>query len=270
MKLSRRDVLKGSLPFLFGAALGGLSGAGPRVVSGAEVEKPLTVPGLPWPYKKLDSTAVAEAAYDGYYVGQCDYGVFEGIIGALRKEVGFPYTVLPTGMMVVGEGGVAQVGSLCGALNGAAHVIFLITGGVDKKLRELPFALIQDLCTWYEQTPLPDYKPKNPKYQIASSVSKSNLCHASVSRWCKVAKVKSFSKERSERCAWLTASVAKHTVEMLNSQVAGTFKASYGMAADTKACRSCHDQGGTIENTRGMMDCGPCHFTGKPSKHSKI
>jgi hypothetical protein len=270
MTLSRRDLLKSSLPFMVGAALGGLSGVAPRLVSGAETDKPAAVPELPWPYKKLDSIAVAEAAYDGYYKGACDYGVFEAIIAALRKEVGFPYTVFPSAMMVVGEGGIAQVASVCGALNGAAHAIFLITGGLEKKQREVPFALIQDLYNRYEQVPLPDYKPKNPKYQIATSVSKSNLCHASVSRWCKVAAVKSFSKERSERCAWLTASVAKYTVELLNKQVDGAFKATYTLPAGVKACRACHDQGGTIENTRGMMDCGGCHFTGKSPKHPKI
>lgn len=270
MTVSRRDLLKGSLPFMVGAALGGISGVAPRLVSGAEADKQMAVPQPPWPYKKLDSIAVAESAYDGYYTGACNYGVFESIIGALRKEVGFPYTAFPSAMMVVGEGGVAQVASLCGSLNGAAHAIFLITGGLDKKQREVPFALIQDLYNWYEQTPLPDYKPKNAKYQIVTSVSKSNLCHVSVSKWCKVAKVKSFSKERSERCAWLTAAVAKQTVDLLNKQADGAFKPTYVMPADVKACRSCHDQKGTIENTRAMMDCGGCHFTGKAPKHPKI
>jgi hypothetical protein len=144
-------------------------------VSGAEVDKQSAVPQPPWPYKKLDTIAVAEAAYDGYYKGACDYGVFESIVGALRKEVGLPYTVFPSAMMVVGEGGVGQVASLCGALNGAAHAIFLITGGLDKKQREVPFALIQDLYNWYEQTPLPDYKPRIqvPDRHLGP---KSNLC----------------------------------------------------------------------------------------------
>jgi hypothetical protein len=66
MTVTRRDLLKGSLPFLMGVALGGVA---PRLVSGAEADKQMAVPQLPWPYKKLDSIAVAEAAYDGYYRG---------------------------------------------------------------------------------------------------------------------------------------------------------------------------------------------------------
>ena len=98
----------------------------------------------------------------------------------------------------------ADVASLCGCLNGA-HAIYLVAGYMDPKKRELPYSIIQEVFQWYEQTALPDYRPKNPKFEIVKSVSRSNLCHVSVSKWCKTAKFKSFSKERSERCAWLTA-----------------------------------------------------------------
>ena len=69
---------------------------------------------------------------------------------------------------------------MCGALNGAAHAIFFVTGAMDKKQREASYAIIQDFFLWYEQTALPDYRPKNPKYEIVKSVSGSNLCHVSV------------------------------------------------------------------------------------------
>jgi hypothetical protein len=164
---------------------------------------------------------------------------------------------------------VAGVGTLCGALNGAGAAIFLVTGGMDKKLREPAFAIIRELYAWYEQEALPDYKPKRPKFEIVKSVSRSQLCHASVSTWCKVSKFKSFSSQSSERCAWLTASVAKHTVELLNDYAQGTFKPAHALSADVQSCRHCHDQGGALENTRGMMDCGGCHFT-PHTKHPKI
>jgi hypothetical protein len=85
-----------------------------------------------------------------------------------------------------------------------------------------------------------------------------------VSRWCKATGFKAFSKERSERCGWLTASVAKYTAEMLNAKfVDASFKRAHPLSAAVKECRSCHDKGGSLENSRGMMDCGGCHFTGK-------
>ena len=180
MSVSRRDVMKAG-----GALFLGLLGAGsvakPKDLLGAgEAQQPSALD-LPWPYKKLNPEAAAETGYYGYYAGACCFGAFESIIGELRKEVGHPYTMIPTTMMVFGEGGVAGVGTLCGALNGAAAAIFLVTGGMDKKLREPAFAITRELYTWYEQEALPDYKPKAPRFEIAKSVSRSTLCHASVS-----------------------------------------------------------------------------------------
>ncbi len=269
VKFSRRDILKGAGTFVMGAAAGGISLPFSGSIAKAAVAGKDEGMGLPWPYRKLDLDAVAERGYEGYYKGACCYGAFEAIIAELRKAVGEPYTTFPTAMMVFGEGGVAGVSTLCGALNGAAMAIFLTAGGPEKEKKERAFALIRELYTWYEQEQLPDYKPKNPKFQIIKSISRSQLCHASVSTWCKVAKVHSFSKERSERCAWLTASVARHAVQLLNDNAAGAFKATHPLSASMQTCRGCHDQGGALENTRGMMDCGGCHFTPKTT-HPRI
>jgi hypothetical protein len=271
MSLSRRDLMKKAGMVAVGTGFAGLSLSLANKAIGAGEEQQIKIPDLPWPYKKLDPEAVAEAAYEGYYKGACGYGVFESIVSLLQKEVGFPYTTLPLTLFVVQQGGVADVASLCGALNGAAHAIFLITGGMDKKLREKSYAVIQDVFLWYEQTALPDYRPKNPKYEIVKSVSGSNLCHVSVSKWCKASKFKSFSKERSERCGWITAAVAKYTVETLNKYADGTFKMAHPLSAAAKTCRGCHDQKSKLENTRAVTDCGGCHFTPslKP-EHSKF
>ena len=123
--------------------------AKPKDLLGAgEAQQPSALD-LPWPYKNPNPEAAAETGYYGYYAGACCFGAFESIIGELRKEVGHPYTMIPTTMMVFGEGGVAGVGTLCGALNGAAAAIFLVTGGMDKKLREPAFAITRELYTWY-------------------------------------------------------------------------------------------------------------------------
>jgi len=222
-----------------------------------------------WKYKKLDPIACAERAYPGYYKAGCCYGSFEGIIGELRKEVGYPYNMIPTEMFAFGEGGVAGTASLCGALNGASAAIFLLAGGIDKERKEKAFDIIRELFNWYQQKALPDYRPNSPKYEIKASVSKSPLCHVSISRWCKATEFKAFSQERSDRCGWLTASATKYAVELLNKHSDLAFKAAHPLSAEIKTCRGCHDKGGMIENTRGMMDCSGCHFTGE-MQHIKI
>jgi C_GCAxxG_C_C family probable redox protein len=265
MTISRRDLIRNAGGLMLGMGLGGIARI-PIVLAG---EAQQGTSELPWRYKRLNPDAAAERGYEGYYKGACCYGAFDGIVGELRKEVGGPYNTFPVEMMIFGEGGVAGISTLCGALNGAAMAIFLTVGGADNEKKDKAYALIRELYKWYEQEELPDYKPKKPKFQIVPSVSRSPLCHASVSNWCKAAKVKSFSRERSERCAWLTASVARHTVLMLNDNAAGSFKATHPIPASEQTCRSCHDQGGIVENSRGMMDCGGCHFTAKV-KHPEI
>ena len=265
MSVSRRSLLKTAGGLIVGLGIGAVAGT-PK---SAAAQSSAGARELPWPYKKLDPDAVAERGYAGYYKGACCFGAFDGVVGELQREVGGPYNTFPNSLMGFGEGGVAGMSTLCGALNGAAMAIFLTVGGTDKERHDRAFVLIRELYNWYERSPLPDYRPKKMKFEIVSSISRSQLCHVSVANWCKESKFKSFSSERAERCAWIAASVARKTAIMLNENAEGTFKAAYPLAASVQACRSCHDQGGSLENSRGMMDCGGCHFTGK-SAHPKI
>jgi hypothetical protein len=219
---------------------------------------------FPWPYEKLDPEACAERSYNGFLKGHCMYGSFYGIVGELADKRGAPYNTFPYRMMDVGAGGGAGWGTLCGALNGAMLAITL--------LNKEPNPLVDELFGWYQKVPLPDYHPKVVRAEISvTSVSKSPLCHNSVSRWCKLAKVKSFSLERDERCAWLTASVTKKTVEILNAKLDNSFKSSYPLPNSVKECRTCHDIKGTIENTRGKMQCDVCHSNADlASLHPKL
>ena len=259
MKSRRRDVLKMFAAASGAAALAPLLGGNGRATAAVD-----TIPAVAWPYKRLNPELAAERGYTGYYKGACCYGAFDAIISQLREEVGFPYTVMPSELMIFGEGGVAGTASLCGALLGASAAIFLVAGGLKSEQREAAFPLIRELFTWYEQEALPNYRPKNPKFEIKTSVARSPLCHVSVTRWSKATGLKSFSKERSDRCGWLTASVAKYTTEMLNAKLLdASFKPAHALPAEVKACRGCHDKGGAVEDSRGLMDCGGCHFTGK-------
>jgi putative redox-active protein with C_GCAxxG_C_C motif len=266
MGVSRRNWLKGAGQAMVASTVGGLAVAAGRDSVHADNATP---PELPWSYRPLDPAVVGERGYNGYYKGACCFGAFDAIVGELQRELGPPYTAVPTSMMIYGEGGVAGNSTLCGALNGVAAAIFLTTGGFAKDRRDTSFGLIRELFSWYEQEPLPTFRPAKPKFEIKPSVAHSPLCHVSVTTWCKATGLKAFSPERSERCGWLTGAVAKHAVELLNAHAEGKFKAVHDLPAAVATCRSCHDQGSTLENTRGRMECSGCHFTGA-HEHPKI
>ena len=97
MKVTRRDVLGGLSGLILGTAIKGLA---TNEVFGARAEEPTK---LPWPYKKLDLSAVGNGGYEGYIKGACCYGTFSAIINELAKNVGSPYTSIPTEMWVVGR-----------------------------------------------------------------------------------------------------------------------------------------------------------------------
>lgn len=205
----------------------------------------------PLPYVPLDPKAVAERAYHNYYKGDCMYGAFTSIVEGLAEKVGEPYTSFPTTVTRYGAGGVLGWATLCGALNGAAMAVYLVS--------KEPMPAIDEIYNYAQAVPLPEYVPEKAKFKITPSVSHSTLCHVSVSKWCDASGKKAFSPERADRCAQLVASVAKKTVEVLNAQAQGSFKAAFPLPDEVKACRACHDQKSTLENTRGKMECAPCH-----------
>jgi hypothetical protein len=210
---------------------------------------------VPWQYVKLDSLAVAERAYAAYSQGGCMYGAFEGVIGELREKVGAPYTAFPTAMMKYGKAGVSSWGTLCGCLNGAAAMTYLVR---DAKTGD---GLIDELYAWYGAEALPDYRPNSPKFEIQPSVAHSPLCHVSVTTWCETSGFKALSPERAERCAWLTASVARHTTELLNKLADGETVAMPPLAAEVSGCLACHGKGGVVENVHASKasSCAICH-----------
>lgn len=244
------------------STLGGVAAVGllgpaalSRASAGAGQEKVLDKEGKvvhqPPPYVRLDPQHVAELAYQNYHKGDCMYGVFASVVEALAEKAGEPYRSYPTTVTRFGAGGVMGWATLCGAANGAAMALYLVSTD--------PTPLIDDLFNYYQATALPDYVPKKEKFAIKPSVAGSALCHVSVSEWCAASGKKAFSPERAERCALLVASVAKKTVELLNAQTAGGFKAAFPVPAEVQACRACHDSKGTLENTRGKMNCTQCH-----------
>ncbi len=271
-KLSRRTFL----------AKAGILAAGTAVTAGSltlvsctqtkPVESPAQaqeVPKWPWPYQKLDVETVRKKGHLGYYHGACCYGAFWAIINELQEKVGFPYNTIPAEIMKYGEGGVVGWASLCGALNGAAAAITLVSG------EDVYNGLVHELMGWYTEFAFPSDKSNQyaqekaflvDKYKsekvLGKSVSGSPLCHVSVTNWCKETGFASGSPERSERCARLTGDVAAYAVELLNAQVDGKFASAYELPAAVETCRSCHSKGKDFEVggwTRGKMSCEQCH-----------
>ena len=219
----------------------------------------------PLPYVALDPQEAQARAYANKLIGDCQYGVFATIIEMLAEKIGGPYLTYPITVTRVGAGGTLGWAGTCGALLGASELIYLVSPD--------PGPVIDDVFNYYQYTSLPDQKPTTAKEDIVPSIADSILCHASISHWTKVSGEKTFSAIRARRCAQLAGVIARRTVEDLNAQLAGNFKATAHIPAAVTACRACHDIGGKVENTRGKQDCFACHNghdTAKPSLQERI
>jgi hypothetical protein len=247
-----------TLAFLGGGVAAGVIGPAFLGCAPADDVADAARPNLPFPYAKLDPDRIGEAGYKNFYVGDCMYGVLATIVDALAEEVGEPFASFPTDVTRYGAGGVVGWGTLCGAANGAAMAIYMVSRD--------PARAINEVYGFYESEALPNFIPSDARFQLPSSVSHSTLCHVSISKWCDASGHKSYSPERADRCAQLVGSVARYTVEVLNAQFDSVFQPVHPISAAAAACRGCHDRGGVLENSLGMMDCTTCH-TNQTSGH---
>jgi hypothetical protein len=225
--------------------------AKPKKRAAVKLDKKGKVYHDPLPYVVLDPLEAQDRAYKNKLIGDCQYGVFATIIEMLAEKIGEPYVSYPTTVTRVGAGGTVGWGGTCGSLLGASELIYLVSPD--------PVPLIDDVFNFYQYTSLPDQRPKTANEDIKPSIADSILCHVSISQWTEVSGEKAFSKMRSKRCAQLDASITRRTVEVLNAQLAGSFTAAATIPAVVAECRSCHDMGGEMENTRGKQDCLACH-----------
>lgn len=260
MKEARRSFLKTGCAAVAGVAVA----TGINLVNPKEALAAYSHP-FGYPIGGLDVETTKDFGYQGYkgispYAGgenkECASGVFTAIIGQLKDafaSTGSGYDAIPLEMMNWASGGIAGIGSVCGALNGGCAAIGLICSPANAKL------YISDLLTWYSETALPIYP--TPQYPVphAQSVAGSNLCHVSVTKWCLASGFASGSPERSDRCACLCADVASFVVDMLNNDVKGVL----GNPRDNNTnCGQCHYKGTDYAGgqfTRGKMNCLSCH-----------
>jgi hypothetical protein len=230
-----------------------------------------SAPAWPWPYTKLDTERVRKLGHQGFYAGDCCYGAFAAIVGALAADVGEPFTSIPTDMMRYGKGGVYGYGTLCGALNGAAAAIQLVCDEATAS------KVITELMNWYAATPLPtdvaNQYAVNHEYLVAQlktdaalpqNAAGDVLCHVSVSKWCALARYGSGSEQRKERCARLAGDVAAKAVELLNAVNDLTFQPVLKSPGELQVggCMACHKPGPDYaagNMTQGKMNCSTCH-----------
>lgn len=261
---------------LAGAAAAGLA-ACPPVEDKAE---------WPFDYPQLDIEAVRRAAYISFHFGGCCYGAYNGIVVPMRAAApGGPFDDIPTDNMRYGGGGAAGFGSLCGTLNGAAAAIGLTVGADQAKL-------VGALIEWYGSTLLPtaassdmainddftgDLTPEQRKYpyELGQTISGSNLCHVSVTTWCRTLGFNEADIERVERCARVTADVAVKAAEILNAYHAAGTIPTYVSPAALSGCMACHDNdevpnAPVLEQVNGKMNCSLCHETENIPGHPDV
>ncbi|MEZ6853637.1 C-GCAxxG-C-C family protein [Halodesulfovibrio aestuarii] len=181
-----------------------------------------TFPDCPlWQPHSVDPAVAERMAYDGCNGGYgCCYAAFYSIIGQMAEKHGAPYKDFPFHVMKAGRSGVGGWKSTCGALLGAAFAYGLF---YEKKEHN---ELVRELFYWHDTTALPIYRPKtNCKLDVdlPTSISDSVLCITSKTCWAYSSGFPIKSKESSERCARLTADVARKAIEILNAKIDGTF-----------------------------------------------
>lgn len=189
--------------------------------AGTAVPKTVFPQDIAWQARVIDPTIGERIAYDGCTGGYgCCYAAFYSIIGQMADQYGAPYKDFPFHAMKAGRSGVGGWGTACGALLGAAFAFGLF---YEKKEHN---ELVRELFYWHNTTPLPIFRPAaNCKLDVdlPKSVIGTVLCSTSKAKWAYESGFKIKSKECSERCARLTADVARKAIEILNAKIAGTF-----------------------------------------------
>ncbi len=255
---TRREFIRDAGALGFASTVGVAAGVGISNPSWAYAQE--AVHPFGYPEGGLDPQATREYAYagfqgvvlpDGTRHGGCAFGAFNALIGQLAEKAGAPYTTVPRQMMDWAGAGVVGFGTLCGTLNGAAAAIGLICSPQDAR----PF--ISDLLTWYSESPLPT-NLHAPGGELPQSVAGSNLCHVSLTRWCRTSGMAASAPERVDRCARLAGDVAAKAVELLNQGAQGL-----QVPSEKTVCRACHYMGAeypTGQFTHGEMNCHTCHI----------
>ncbi len=179
----------------------------------------------------------------------------------MAKELGEPFTLIPTEMFAHFSAGIASWGSICGCLSVAASAIGMVTD------QEYQSELTRQLFAWYKEAEHPTYLPPGED-EMPQAIVNSVLCHVSVTKWLNHAGEDSFSGDgRGERCARVTASTAKFAIEKLNELKDGEFETAYSPSAEVGICMDCHGDEGYGPVSHGSDSCLECHDTDLGEEH---
>lgn len=226
----------------------------------------------PYPYQALDVEVVRNYGHQAYYAKGCCYGAFYGLVKALAEKIGEPWSSFPAEIMVYGSGGGAGWGATCGAPNGAAAVISLVSAQARISV------LASELFGWYAQSKFPTdqsndravahtFTENRYDQTLVQTISGSVLCHTSNALWVKASGFRNSSTERKERCARLTGDIAAYAAKILNDELAGTFTPLYVAPASVGTCMTCHGASAT-DTVAAKMECKQCH--GDPHSSSGV
>lgn len=274
IKLSRRHLLMGGFCALAGA-IGSRLSVKPSYASASASQE------VNWKRpRKLDLTQAAGLSYDGYRdrgLGCC-HGVFKGLVSPVIAKMGTPYNMFPIEIMRAGKSGVADSGSLCGALLGAAYAFHLF---FEPKIAD---EMQKELHLWYSQTLLPQYVPdvsNFKEYKVPQTRALLPECHASIDQWIAVTGFGKETDERRERCGRLTADVAIRAANIWNAQLENRSFAVTPKSDSQMYCGKCHtkgiaptkadphyNDGKFIREVSTNMSCPSCH-PGRKRNHPK-
>ncbi len=255
--LTRKEFLTNTSKYAVGAVAGV---AGLNMLAGGKLLANSKDFQWPYPYTTIDPETARIKTHTLYWSEKdCCAGVFGGLVECLKDAMGEPWTSFPIEIMLFGRGGGVGWGSICGALNGAAAMVSLVTEKAPSG------SLINEIWGWYTTENLPTDAANNAVYEIKKidgplpqNISGSPLCHESVSQWCMLANKKVSDLERKERCARLAGDVAAKTAEVLNAYFEQTFVSTFTDPESNAICMSCHGADANF-NVMTHMECASCH-----------
>lgn len=256
--ISRKSFLSNTSKYAIGAVAGV---AGINAIAGSKLLANTNEFTWPYPYAQIDPELARIKAHTLYWNDKdCCAGVFGGIVQCLAEAIGEPWSSFPIEVMLFGRGGGVGWGSLCGALNGAAGLVSLVT-------EKAPSTdLVNEIWGWYTTENIPSDQANQTTYEVQNytgdlpqNIPGSPLCHASVSQWCMIANKKVSDVERKERCARLAGDIAAITVQVLNEYFASTFVPTFTDPESNATCAPCHVT--AFNNVATHMECAPCHNT---------
>jgi hypothetical protein len=161
--------------------------------------------------KNPSVSRIKEKAYNFYWKCDCECGVVTAFYEEANLSIDFRKVRVLSGELPY------RWSSICGAVTGAFYVL---AASLPEELLE---KAVKEIINYHNRTPLPQFKGRG-NTPIPKAPAGSILCRDSIINWCKAAKVNPRSRERTERCARITADIAGKTAELLKKYAVATVK----------------------------------------------